>query len=34
LARPGAVLAFLDIGTIGLLGELYRSTPLDPFTKH
>jgi Uma2 family endonuclease len=30
LARPGAALTFPDIGTIGRLGDLYRSTPLDP----
>jgi|SRR5262245_22571428 Uma2 family endonuclease len=31
LARPGSALTFPDIGPIGRLGELYRSTPLDPF---
>src|SRR5262245_31130277 len=34
LIRPGAVLTFPDIGTIGRLGDLYRSTPLDPFVTH
>ena len=34
LTRPGAALAFPDIGTIGRLGDLYRFTPLDPFAKH
>jgi Uma2 family endonuclease len=33
LAKPGAVLTFPDIGAVGRLGDLYRSTPLDPFTK-
>jgi Uma2 family endonuclease len=33
LTRRGAVLTFPDIGTIGRLGDLYRSTPLDPFAK-
>jgi Uma2 family endonuclease len=33
LTRPGAVLMFPDIGTIGRLGDLYRFTPLDPFVK-
>lgn len=33
LTRPGVVLAIPDIGTIGRLGDLYRSTPLDPFVK-
>jgi len=32
--RPGAVLTFPDIGAIGRLGDLYRSTPLDPFATH
>jgi Uma2 family endonuclease len=31
LARAGATLTFPDIGAIGRLGDLYRSTPLDPF---
>ena len=34
LTTPGAALAFPDIGTVGRLGDLYRSTPLDPFAKH
>jgi Uma2 family endonuclease len=34
LTKLGAVLAIPDIGTIGRLGDLYRSTPLDPFAKH
>jgi Uma2 family endonuclease len=31
LTRPTANLTFPDIGTVGRLGDLYRSTPLDPF---
>jgi Uma2 family endonuclease len=31
LTRPGTALAFPDIGIVGRLGELYKSTPLDPF---
>jgi len=31
LIKPGVALTFPDIGTIGRLGDLYRSTPLDPF---
>jgi Uma2 family endonuclease len=34
LTRPGTVLEIPDIGAIGRLGDLYRFTPLDPFTKH
>ena len=34
LTRPGAALTFPDIGTVGRLGDLYRFTPLDPFSKH
>jgi hypothetical protein len=26
-------LAFPDIGGVGRLGDLYKSTPLDPFAK-
>jgi Uma2 family endonuclease len=33
LTRPTALLAFPDIGTIGRLGDLYKSTPLDPFAQ-
>jgi Uma2 family endonuclease len=33
LARSGTALAFPDIGLVGRLGDLYRSTPLDPFAK-
>jgi Uma2 family endonuclease len=33
LARPGTALTFPDIGLVGRLGDLYRSTPLDPFEK-
>jgi len=31
-SAPGAMLSFPDIGTIGRLGDLYKFTPLDPFT--
>jgi len=31
LAEPEDPLTFVDIGTIGRLGELYKHTPLDPF---
>ena len=33
LTKPDATLALPDIGTIGRLGDLYKFTPLDPFTK-
>ncbi|HEY7549102.1 MAG TPA: Uma2 family endonuclease [Hyphomicrobiaceae bacterium] len=33
LTRPTASLAFPDIGTVGRLGDLYRSTPFDPFAR-
>jgi Uma2 family endonuclease len=32
LTRAGAPLTFPDIGPIGRLGDLYKFTPLDPFT--
>jgi len=32
LTKPGAALTLPDIGTIGRLGDLYKFTPLDPFT--
>jgi Uma2 family endonuclease len=31
LTRAGAELTFPEIGTVGRLGGLYKSTPLDPF---
>ncbi len=31
LTRAGAALTFPDIGPVGRLGDLYKSTPLDPF---
>jgi Uma2 family endonuclease len=31
LSGPQAPLTFPDIGTVGRLGDLYKSTPLDPF---
>jgi len=34
LAKPDAALTLPDIGTIGRLGDLYKSTPLDPFATH
>jgi Uma2 family endonuclease len=34
LKDPAASLAFREIGTIGRLGDLYKYTPLDPFSTH
>jgi hypothetical protein len=33
LNGPHEVLTFLDVGTVGRLGDLYKFTPLDPFAK-
>lgn len=33
LTRPGTMLTFPDIGAVGRLGDLYKSTPLDPFAR-
>jgi len=34
LRSPHTPLAIPDIGTIGRLGDLYKFTPLDPFSRH